>query len=338
MTKKNVYLLEIEKVRGLLGADSHDQTGINALGADIPVIAMKDPVRFARYAVRSKMSIADCHILLGWVLMQEKFLDDICVTSDITYKAAWEYYERARINTIVIHRMNYLLHECFLKVGDVLGKRLRFQVKKCYADTEKAWDGYFSQHGRSIDKAAWVTFKDFMRLSSDAVWPMVEGVYVSIRDYMIRLGYRDVELMAWCAVTLLVGKVCRHTFRTLFADINNACGVDYERCFAHDDMTGMMRGFAGLCETLGFKTGKDMHGCFVLSGFDAEESLRFRQAWRSLISAIRNDDTTDAVAARAIGYNPESQKEYEKILAEKEREQFDEGIEQLSNKFNVMKR
>jgi hypothetical protein len=72
-------------------------------------------------------------------------------------------------------------------------------------------------------------------------------------------------------------------------------------------------------------------------GYNPEKSQRFLWAWDDLIKAFRDDDLMDKAAEKAIGLNPDVQEEYRHILEEKEREQFDERVGQLGEKFKLGK-
>ena len=152
---------------------------------------------------------------------------------------------------------------------------------------------------------------------------------------MIRLGMRDVEIKARCQVVLLILKVCGHSFNAFFRDFERESGADYSRCFDYDNLSAMGGHFVAMCNCLGLKTDKDQYGYAVLSDFDPEKSQRFLWAWDDLIKAFRDDDLMDAAAQKAISLNPEVQEEYSHILEEKEREQFNESVGHLSDKFNV---
>lgn len=340
MLRKKDYEAELRKSIDKMNArKSHTQEELDVIGRNMPVRVMQNCHTLAKFCVENNLSLTDSFIILAWVVSQFPFLNDIRVTNDITYDDACKFYETARVNTIVIHRLNYVMHDATLAVYDILERegKMRFTVKKEMNEAERVWNVYVGEHRKAIERTAWSTLQDHLRLTNDTLMPYIEKVYESIRDYMIRLGMRDVEVKARCQVALLLMKVVGHSFKAFFRDFERECGADYTKCFEIDDTSAIDGHFASLCNAIGIRTEKDQYGYYVLAGFDPEQSQRFRWAWNDLIRAFRDDDLMDEAAKKAIGLNPEVQKEYSHILEEKEREVFEEGVDRLSEKFNVKK-
>ena len=340
MLRRKDFEIELAKgIETLRSRKSHTKEEIDEIGRGLSVRIMKNPYMLAQFCHDNKLSLADSLTILSWVATQIPFLNDIDVKRDVSYQDAVTYFEQARVNTIIIHRVNFILHECMVQVYDALerDKRLKFGVKKAVGEAERPWNTYMNDRRQMIEKTAWYTMQDHLRLAYDAVSPYLEKVYESIRDYMISLGYRDVEIKARCAVVFLMAKVCGHTFRHFFEEYENECGIDYLRCFDDDDLRPMVSLFDNLCSVLGIGTEKDKHGFYQLKGFNPEKNQRFLWAWDDLIKALRDDDLMDDAAKKAIDLNPAVQKEYMQILDEENRKQVDAGIEQLSGKYKVTK-
>lgn len=335
--RKRDYERGIRLCGELIGRADHTEDELNAIGREIPVRVLQDGNLLASYAAKNGLSINDTATVVVWILSQADFLADMKVSSDIPYGDAVKCYEQVRTNAIILHRLNYILHECMTAVYNILERdgRLRFAVKKEYNAAEKIWDGHMSARRKVIEKTAFATMDDHLRLACNAVWPYQEKVYESIRDYMIMAGSPDIELRARCAVVFLMTKVAGHSRAHFFEQAEKDCGVNFSACFKHVDMTEMVGHFINMCSSLGIKTDTDGHGYPRLSDIDIEEKTRFRWAWKDYITILRDDDVMDNAAMAAISQNPAVQKEYEHVLAEAERKQEEENISRLSEKFNV---
>lgn len=340
MLRKKDYENAIRKYFSVLSERAdHPIDEIDTICKAMPIRIMKDGDLLAVFCLKKGFSIRDSLTILSWVVSQFDFLNDIKVRTDVSYVDACNTYGQAQTNTIVLHRVNYMLHECMIEVINVLEKegRFRFSVKKAYNEADKVWDKYYHDRRRKIEDSAWYTLSDHLRLSDNAISPFREKVYEAIRDGMIGRGIRDVELKGRCAVFFLMGKVAGHSFRHFFEDFERESGVDYSCCFSDDDIYGMVEDFAKVCELLGIGTEKDEHGFLRLSEYDPEKSQRFCWAWDRLIAAIRDDDLMDMTAKNAIEMNPETKKEYEHVLAEQERDRYNDSLLQLGEKYNVKK-
>ena len=256
-----------------------------------------------------------------------------------TFGELYDFYERAQVQFIVIHRVNYLMHKLMIEVYNLLykEKRLRFMVKKNSQKAEDIWDGYDKPRSQSKSEDAWQTFHDHMRITKEILQPKLDKVYETIRDYMIRLGLRDVELKARIEVVFLVGKVARHSFNAFFKEFEDASGADFSKCFEGFDLRQMVKYFAMMAESLGFKTDTDKFGLPDIKGFDCDANLRVKCAWNDFIESLQNNDLMDESALRAIELNPKTKADYERILEEDAQKHLDEGIDKLSEKFKVTK-
>ena len=257
----------------------------------------------------------------------------------ITFGELMDYQERARLNFLIIHRVNYITHQSMIDVYDLLEKanKLRFTVKKNYLRAEEAYERYEEPRKKNTEKTAWFTMQDHLRISYDTVHPRIEKLYEAIRDYMIRLGWRDVEMKGRIEVALLMAKAAHHSFATFFKDFYNACKVDFSGVYANDRLTDMTKHFVAMSESLGIKVEKDKYGCFDVAGFDGEKNQRVQWAWDDFISDLRDDDLMDEAAQKAIELNPKAREEYKSALEDEERKQNAKNAEKLSEKFKVTK-
>lgn len=255
---------------------------------------------------------------------------------DMTFGELRDFYERAQLQFIVIHRVNYLLHYLMIEVYDLLDKekRLKFMVKKNKQKAEEVWDGYESPRSKSMTIEAWSTFHDHMRIAKDILQPRLDKVYETIRDYMIWFGWRDVELKARIEIVFLVGKVARHSFNAFFKEFEDASGADFSKCFESSDLQQMVEYFAMMAESLGIKTETDKFGLPDINGFNPTP-IRVKWAWNNFIRDLQDNDLMDESALRAIELNPKTKEDYERILEEDAQKQLDEGIDKLSEKFKV---
>lgn len=340
MLNKKEYQTELARHMEILkGRKNHTKEELDSMGRDMPVRIMQSPHALLGYCIDKKLGVSDSLIILTWVASQFPFLNDIKVSTDVSYDIAVRYYRQAQTNTIILHRVNYILHEAMVVLYNTLEKdgRLRYGTKKAVSETEKIWDEYLSRRRESVDGVAFGTMLDHLRLANDAVRPFLERVYQSIRDNMISLGWRDVETKAWCEVVFLMAKVSGHSYRQFFDDFRKESGVDYSGCFGGIKMDAMVSRFDNVCSLTGVRTEKDSFGYYTLAGYNPENCQRFRQAWKCFINALRNDDLMDETAQHAISLNPEVQREYQQALEEENSRQVSESIGKLSEKFNVIK-
>lgn len=260
--------------------------------------------------------------------------------TELTFGELRDFYERAQVQFIVIHRVNYLLHKLMIEVYNLLykEKRLKFMVKKNSQKAEDFWDGYDKPRSQSKSEDAWQTFHDHMRITKEILQPKLDKVYETIRDYMIRLGWRDVELKARIEVVFLVGKVARHSFNAFFKEFEDASGADFSKCFESSDLQQMVKYFAMMAESLGFKIETDKFGLPDIKGFDCDANLRVKCAWNDFIESLQNNDLMDESALRAIELNPKTKEDYERQLAEDAQMQLNNGLDKLSEKYKVTKK
>ena len=259
--------------------------------------------------------------------------------TELTFGELRDFYERAQVQFIIIHRCNFLLHELMIEVYDLLEKekRLRFMVKKNSQKAECIWDGYEKPRQKNTPKGAWFTLQDHLRITKDILQPRLDKVYETIRDYMIRLGWRDIEVKARIEVAFLLGKVARHSFRAFFKEFKDASGADFSKCFESSDLQQMVKYFAMMAESLGIKTEADKFGLPDIKGFDCDANVRVKWAWSDFIKDLQDNDLMDESALRAIELNPKTKADYERQLAEDAQKQLDDGLDKLSEKFKVTK-
>lgn len=256
-----------------------------------------------------------------------------------TFGELYDFYERAQVQFIIIHRCNFLLHELMIEVYDLLEKekRLRFTVKKNSQKAECIWDGYEKPRQKNTPKEAWFTLQDHLRITKDILQPRLDKVYETIRDYMIRLGWRDIEVKARVELVFLLGKVARHSFNAFFKEFEDASGADFSKCFESSDLQQMVKYFAMMAESLGIKTEADKFGLPDIKGFDCDANVRVKWAWSDFIKDLQDNDLMDESALRAIELNPKTKADYERLLEEDAQKQLDDGLDKLSEKFKVTK-
>ncbi len=259
--------------------------------------------------------------------------------STITFGELHDFYEKSRVNFIIIHRVNFIIHQCMIEVYDLLEKenKLRFTAKKFYLKAESSWMEYQEPRRKSTESSAWYTLQDHLRITHDALSPRIEKIYETTRDFMIRMGWRDVELKGRIEVALLILKVHHHSFVAFFKDFKDECGADFSRCFTNDKMDNMGKFFANMCEVLGIKLSKDKYGLYDVAGFDVEKSQRVKWAWDDFIQDLRNDDLMDQTAKQAIELNPSVNENYQKEINEAEQNQIRENMDKLQERFKVTK-
>lgn len=309
----------------------------------IPVTTIKDEKKLKAYYKEKGLTKEDLAALLTLVItsMPDFRLIGLSKTTEctLTIEECREWHEKTQVQFIIIHRVNYIIHQSMITVYDLLEKenRLKFMVKKHHLQAEEEWEKYEGPRRKTCEKTAWCTLQDSLRIACDFLAPYMNKLYEATRDYMIRLGWRDIEVKAWILVTLLLCKVARHSFRAFFKEFEESTGLDFSKCFAYADMSMMERRFAEMSDALGVKTVKDRHGSYDMVGFDIDNAIRVKWAWDSFITALRDNDLMDEAAVRAIGLNPTVEADYKKAIEEAEEKQNAEDAERLSEKFKVTK-
>lgn len=307
----------------------------------IPLSVLKDNSKMESWYKDNGYNKVELAAILTMVAtsMPDFRLISVKPDTELTFGELRDFYERAQVQFIIIHRCNFLLHELMIEVYDLLEKekRLRFMVKKNSQKAECIWDGYEKPRQKNTPKGAWFTLQDHLRITKDILQPRLDKVYETIRDYMIRLGWRDIEVKARIEVAFLLGKVARHSFRAFFKEFKDASGADFSKCFESSDLQQMVKYFAMMAESLGIKTEADKFGLPDIKGFDCDANVRVKWAWSDFIKDLQDNDLMDESALRAINLNPKTKADYERQLAEDAQKQLDDGLDKLSEKFKVTK-
>ena len=314
-----------------------DEQEMRTLAGAIPVRVLRDRRLLAEYVEQQGMSGVQLAQVIAYTAlrMPEHLTIDIDPECDLTFGELYEYYERARINFIVIHRVNFLAHQAMINVYDLLEKehRLRFAVKKLSKIAEQAWRDYEEPRRRQMPKENWFALQDHFVVVDDMLTPYSEKVYAALRDYMIQRQWSDIEVKARIQLALLLVMCARHSFVGFVQGCRDATGVDFTPCFQAHDMTPMARAFVRMVEALGIKTQADQFGLHHIEGMT--ESPRITWAWNDYIDALRNDELMDQAALKAFSYNPTVEAQYQEELAKEEREAMDKELQQLGEKFKV---
>ena len=257
--------------------------------------------------------------------------------SKVTVGELCDAYDEAKAQFVIVHQVNYILHNAMLEVYDLLEKERRLSglTKKKQKDAERVWESYRDTWRGMLDQAAWYVIQDDIDIFAGKLTSRLEEVYVAIRNYMIRLGWRDVELMARAEVCLLLDRVRSNTQKAFFREYYDRYDADFSLCYDWADLAPMTRYFAAMLESMGFKLNKDENGGYDFRGFDIDDSIRVRWAWDDFIRTIRDEDLRDDAAMEALQLNPEAHERYQQAFNEAEHEQMQVAVSQLSEKFNV---
>lgn len=319
-----------------------NEAEMKALADVVPVKVLRDNKKMATYAMEHKLTPVQVAQIITYTTLRfpEHRILDIDQSSELTFGELFEFYERARLNFIIIRRVNFLVHQSMINVYDLLEKenRLRFAVKKHSKDAEKVWDAYDKALRKQMENDAWCALQDHFVVMESMLESRIEKIYTTIRDHMIQGGVQDIEVKGRIELALLMVKCARHSFVGFFKEFKDACGADFSKCFELADMTLMTKSFIRMVEALGIKVEPDKFGLFGIVGVNASKSPRITWAWDDFIDALRNDDLMDEAALKAIGYNPTVEEEYRRVLEEDTKKELEAGIEKLSEKFKVTRK
>lgn len=318
-----------------------DVAEMKAMSDVVPVKVLLDNKLMATYATEHKLTPVQVAQIITYTTLRfpEHRILDIDPSSELTFGELFEFYERARLNFIIIRRVNFLVHQSMINVYDLLEKenRLRFAVKKHSKDAEKVWDAYDKALRKQMENDAWCALQDHFVVMESMLESRIEKIYTTIRDHMIQGGVQDIEVKGRIELALLMVKCARHSFVGFFKEFKDACGADFSKCFELADMTLMTKSFIRMVEALGIKVETDKFGLFDIAGMNTSKSPRITWAWDDFIDALRNDELMDEAALKAIGYNPTVEEEYRRVLEEDTKKELEIGIDKLSEKFKVTK-
>lgn len=308
----------------------------------IPVATLKNEKKLESYFKEQGWNKIELAAVLTVVLTAVPDFRKITLSgeNEITFGEFYDYHERAQVQFIIIHRVNYIMHQAMITVYDLLEKNgsLKFMVKKNHLEAEKVWRAYEEPRRKQMEKEAWYTMQDHLRISYDILSPRLEKVYEAIRDYMIRLGWKNIEVKARIETALLVAKVAKHSFRAFFKEFEESCGCDFSKGFEYADLHLMVKYFSQMSESLGFVMTKDRFGLPDIDNFDYDANQRVKWAWQDFIKDLQDNDLMDESALRAINLNPKVAEDYHKLIAEEEQQQMDKSVDKLSEKFKVTKK
>lgn len=308
----------------------------------VPVATLKNEKKLEAYFKEQGWNKIELAAVLTVVLTAVPDFRKITLSgeNEITFGEFYDYHERAQVQFIIIHRVNYIMHQAMITVYDLLEKNgsLKFMVKKNHLEAEKVWRAYEEPRRKQMEKEAWYTMQDHLRISYDILSPRLEKVYETIRDYMIRLGWKNIEVKARIETALLVAKVAKHSFRAFFKEFEESCGCDFSKGFEYADLHLMVKYFSQMSESLGFVMTKDRLGLPDIDNFDCDANQRVKWAWQDFIKDLQDNDLMDESALRAINLNPKVAEDYHKLIAEEEQQQMDKSVDKLSEKFKVTKK
>lgn len=312
----------------------------------IPVKTIKDDKLLRQYVTANHLGNEDVAVLLTIVATSFPQFSQVSLTEkegvppDITFGELLKWYDMACTQFLIIHRVYFIIHEAMIAVYDILEKekRLKFMVKKYSKMAEDDWERYEAPRRTTTQREAWFTLQDHLRIANEMLAPRIEKVFESIRDYMIRLGWRDIEIQARIETALLISKVGRHSFRGFFKDFIDACGVDFSECFELDNILLMEKHFAAMSDALGFRTEADRNGGYDVRGIDCNKSQRVQWAWEDFIKDLRDDDLMDESAIKAIRLNPTIEADYKRQIEEDEKAKMEASTKKLGEKFKVIKK
>lgn len=239
-----------------------------------------------------------------------------------------KYGEEARVQFIIIHRVNQYAYDTCLRVFDEMDKRgmRRFKAKVLCKRLDAIWGGYIKTIYNHTAKPVYMMLMDNFMLTTDLVRPKINSLIYAIRDYLISKGERDVVWKAEAIASIQLLKVATHSFEQFFKDFKKECGIDYTIDFEYADLHEFEATFKRLCNELK-----------LVPDIDIFQNIRCKWAWDKMMKVIRDEDMMDDAARRAIHLNPVVEEQYQKELEAAERSQMEERLSVLSDKYKISK-
>lgn len=238
------------------------------------------------------------------------------------------YYEVARTQFIVIHRVNNYAYDTCIRVFNEMERRklIRFKVKQLYKKLDKIWHDYMFTIRKNTEEHVYYLLQDNFVLTTDVVQPYVGGVINAVRDYLISKGVRDTMFVAEAETSVQMLKICTHSYKTFFEDVKKECGIDFSKDFMYANMEEFNATFIQMCSCLN-----------LVTGYDVFQSSMVQCAWNKMLKVIRDDDLMDKQAEKAIHLNPVIEKRYNEELAAIENQKMADKVSELADKFKVTK-
>lgn len=238
------------------------------------------------------------------------------------------YYDAARMQFIVIHRVNNYAYDACIRVFDEIQKRglIRFKAKPLYNKLDKIWHTYLNTIKKNTETDVYFLLQDNFILTTDVVRPYVDSFINAIRDYLITKGVRDTLFIAQAEASIQMLKICTDSYKTFFADIEKECGIDFSKDFMYANMEEFYTVFLQLCSFL-----------HLITGYDVFQNNRVQSAWTKLLNTIRDDDLMDEQAEKAIHFHPTIEQKYNKEIEAIEQKKMADKMNELSDKYKVSK-
>lgn len=314
---------------------------------EIPVSILKDDSLMSKWIKEkgySQMELVAIITVIGTAMPCFRLItfDEKRVAEQptMTFGDVYDTYEKVRVVMIIIHRVNFLLHEAMITVYHLLTKmdRLRFAAKKYYKRAERCWYAYEEPRKKETEEVAWFTLQDHFSVMEDLVSGGRERVYEAIRDAMIRDGRKDIELKARVEMVFLMNKVCNYSYRAFFKDYYDHTGMDFQKCFTDADLSKMVDEFVIMIDSIGIGVDKDEHGFYCLREVIEDKGKRISAAWNHFMSLLQDEDLMDDAARKAIHLNPKVETEYSRVMEEERKKTMDLALDKLSEKYKVTKK
>lgn len=194
-----------------------DEAEMKAMAEATPAKYFCDNKKMAWYAKTEKMSNMQVAQIIAYSYIRFPEIRTLTIKqdNDIKFGELYHYFKESKVSFIIIHRVNFLVHQAMGAVYDLLEreKRLRFATKKHVRECEKIWNAQNEAYKNTMNTDSWFALQDHFIFMEEMLELRIDKLYTAIRDNMIRLGWRDVELKGRIELVLLLIKCSRHTFR-----------------------------------------------------------------------------------------------------------------------------
>lgn len=263
----------------------------------------------------------------------------------LTLRTLYDVDQKFGEDSINLHRTNYMTYMVLDMVYNwMIDKKLfKGNAKKYWKKIYNTFKNYQTEHKSRIDQSSFMTVIDHERLAFNYVEPMIEPLEVAIRDYLIQHrdtmvsnGQKDdITLLVKAQLGIMFCAALNNTRDDFLTRFEKAFGVDFSIEHSWSDISEIGRNFIWMMEQVGVKFVKDKDGDMVLMGVNVDSSCRVKSAWNNIVSVITDEELMDETALKAINLNPETKKDYERIVAQAEDQMLSQAIGNLGSKFKV---
>lgn len=205
----------------------------------------------------------------------------------------------------LIHATNRIMYSILLDCVDEIEEMglLKFDVKKAWNDTQRAFSKYDNVMRIRMSQEAWYLLQDYVVAAERGLGDELKALQSSMDDYMQSLGCENTELLSRLALSIRLAEISSIWFDNFFESYKELCGVDFSHEFKYAKMDVVLFNLMKLFDRLSKKNGI----------VDFGKSSECRNAANALQEKLASQEFLDKVAEVALSFSTSCKEEYEII-------------------------